>query len=290
MKLAHVCGLFIALVGIGVAQQPTVNMNGVVNSASYATMNPPGSLVVAFGTNLASKLLVASSTPLTTQLQGGSDNISVTVNGKHAPMYYAAQAQLSVQLPWETATGNATIVVTRNGVKSPPVQFPVGTFSPGIFTVNAQGTGMAWAIYACAPGSAANTCLPLTQATVAQSSQGWPFPTIKAVPAQPGDHLYIYVTGLGPVTPSLADGSAPCPLSGCSPTVTLSKTNTKPVVMIGGDPVQPDFSGLSPQFVGVYQVNFTVPQGVPSNSALPLTVQIGGITSNTVTMATIRGQ
>jgi hypothetical protein len=42
-------------------------------------------------------------------------------------------------------------------------------------------------------------------------------------------------------------------------------------------PVQ--FSGLSPQFVGVYQVNAAVPQGAPTGNAVPLQFQIGGLAS-----------
>ena len=290
MKLARLCGLFVVLIGIGAAQQPTVNPNGVVNSASYSVNNPRGSLVTVFGTNMTScaKLLVASSTPLTTQIQGcTNDTVSATVNGTPAPMFYATSTQSSVQLPWGTVTGTANITVTLNGNTSPAQPFHVTTFSPGIFTINAQGTGMTWAIYACAPGSAANTCLPLTQSTVAQPSQNWPFSTIKAVPAKAGDHLYIYATGLGPVTPAVRDGAAPCPLSGCPAGVTLSTTTTKPVIIIGGVQVNPDFSGLAPQFVGVYQVNFTVPTGVTPGNAVTLQLQIGSppVSSNSVTLA-----
>ena len=144
IRLALICGVFLA---IAAAQMPTINQNGTVNGASYTTPNPPGSLVVAFGTNLTSKLLVASSTPLTMQMQSNSEDITVTIGGKLAPMFYVAQNQLSVQVPWETATsGTLPIVVTRNGIKSPAVQIPVGKFSPGIFTVSNNGQGMAWAI------------------------------------------------------------------------------------------------------------------------------------------------
>ena len=44
---------------IASGQQPTVNQGGVLNAASYSTANPPGSLIVVFGTNLASKVLLA---------------------------------------------------------------------------------------------------------------------------------------------------------------------------------------------------------------------------------------
>jgi uncharacterized protein (TIGR03437 family) len=277
MKLARLCGLFLALIGIGAAQQPTVNQNGVVNAASYSVNNPRGSLVTIFGTNMTScaGLLVASSTPLTTQIQGcTNDTVSATVNGISAPMFYASSTQTSVQIPWATATGTANIAVKLNGNVSPTQPFHVTTFSPGIFTINAAGTGMTWAINA-------------VTGTVAQPSQGWPFPTIKAAPAQAGDHLYIYATGLGPVSPTIRDGAAPCPLSGCPAGVKLSTTTTQPTVMIGGVAATVEFSGLAPQFVGVYQVNFKVPTGVTPGSAVTLQLQIGSppVSSNNVTLA-----
>ena len=46
------------------------------------------------------------------------------------------------------------------------------------------------------------------------------------------------------------------------------------------------FSGLSPQFVGVNQVNIVVPAGVTPGNAVPLQISVGGLTStNQVTMA-----
>jgi uncharacterized protein (TIGR03437 family) len=56
--------------------------------------------------------------------------------------------------------------------------------------------------------------------------------------------------------------------------------------MVGGVPAQVAFSGLSPQFVGVYQVNVVMPSGVSGGSAVPLQLMIGGVTSaDTLTLA-----
>jgi len=66
----------------------------------------------------------------------------------------------------------------------------------------------------------------------------------------------------------------------------LRSTNTSPQVPIGGVPAQVLFSGLSPQFVGVNQINVVVPQGTATGDAVPLQIQIGGITtSDKVTIA-----
>jgi uncharacterized protein (TIGR03437 family) len=88
----------------------------------------------------------------------------------------------------------------------------------------------------------------------------------------------IYTTGLGPVDIPLADGAIP-------PPGTLAHTLHKPLVLFGGHVAQIQFSGLSPQFVGVYQLNVVVPNVVPSN-AVPVQLALGGVgTSSSITVA-----
>ncbi len=269
--------LIVTCASVASAQQPTVNSGGVLNAASYATANPPGSLIVVFGTNLASKVLVASTTPLSMQIGSGTDKVSVAIANKPAPIYYVAQNQLSVQLPWSVPPGNASIVVTRNGTASQQQTLTVATFSPGIFTINQAGSGAAWVI---------NN----NDGSVAQPVAGWPFPKIVARPAKAGDNIFIYVTGLGPVASPPKDGASPCPASGCpSNFTTIAKTTTTPEVLINGTAIPAanvQFSGLTPFYPGVYQLNFKLPSGIAASGATTLEVKIGGVTSNKVTFAT----
>jgi uncharacterized protein (TIGR03437 family) len=68
----------------------------------------------------------------------------------------------------------------------------------------------------------------------------------------------------------------------------LSATTTTPSVTIGGMPAPATdgfFSGLAPGFVGLYQINVQVPQNAPTGDAVQLMINIGGATSNTVTIA-----
>ena len=58
----------------------------------------------------------------------------------------------------------------------------------------------------------------------------------------------------------------------------MRQTTTAPAVLIGSVPGTVAFSGLSPQFVGVYQRNVVVPGGVTAGGAIPVQVQIGGVT------------
>jgi uncharacterized protein (TIGR03437 family) len=97
-------------------------------------------------------------------------------------------------------------------------------------------------------------------------------------PAHAGDYLQIYATGLGPVSNQPQTGAA---ASGS----VLSYAITYPAATIGGVPALVSFAGLAPGFVGLYQVNVQVPQGVAAGDAVPVVVSMGATASNTVTIS-----
>jgi len=102
---------------------------------------------------------------------------------------------------------------------------------------------------------------------------------VNAAPVTAGvDYITIYCTGLGPVTNQPATGAA----AGSSP---LSQTTQGVTVTIGTVTSVAPFAGLAPGFVGFYQVNVPVPAGIPASSSVPVTIAIGGVTSNSVTIA-----
>jgi uncharacterized protein (TIGR03437 family) len=48
------------------------------------------------------------------------------------------------------------------------------------------------------------------------------------------------------------------------------------------------FSGLSPEFVGVFQINATIPAGVAPGNQVPLVLEIGGrVSRDDVTIAVV---
>ena len=85
-------------------------------------------------------------------------------------------------------------------------------------------------------------------------------------PLPRGQSLVIYATGLGAVTQS---GQ----LSGPSAPVT---------VVLNGTELPAAFAGLAPGFIGLYQVNVTIPAGTPPGLGIPLTLKVGGQQSNSV--------
>jgi uncharacterized protein (TIGR03437 family) len=87
-----------------------------------------------------------------------------------------------------------------------------------------------------------------------------------ANPAVAGETISLYGTGLGAVTANLPLGSA-------APAYPTATTAAVPLVLLGGVPLTVAFSGLAPGFVGLYQVNATVPSASqPGSSTGPLTL------------------
>jgi hypothetical protein len=56
------------------------------------------------------------------------------------------------------------------------------------------------------------------------------------------------------------------------------------VVTIGGRQASVQYSGLAPNYVGLYQINAVIPTGTPEGCYLPVTVAFGSNVSNTVTI------
>lgn len=259
--LLKFCILAVAGVTVVAAQTPVVANGGVLNGASFARGQAvvPGALVSIFGTSLASSLTLADSVPLSTTLGG----VKVTFNNIAAPLQFvshnaASGDQINAQVPWEVQGSSAQVVVTRDNVPSAAVSVPLTTAAPGIFSVN-FGTGQAIAY--------GNTDGALAAAPNA-------IPGLTTHPAKIGDPttLVILATGLGPVNPPVPTGN----------NVTdgkLHPTVNQPTVLVGGVPAQVVFSGLTPQFVGVYQINIVIAPGTPTGNAVPLQLQMNGITT-----------
>ncbi len=229
---------------------PILPPDSVVNGASFrpATESKsfiaPGAIVSIFGTELASDTQIASEVPLPTTL----GETSVTFNGMPAALFFVSGTQINAQVPFELVSGAgvASVQVTRGGETSVIQPVSVAAVSPGIFTMNQQGTG---------PGA-------ILHAADFQ-------PVTESNPAQTGEFLLIFCTGLGRVLPEVPSGNV---APGTEP---LARTVSPPLVNIGGIPAEVVYSGLAPGFVGLYQVNVEVPVGLsppvsqPPEGAIP---------------------
>lgn len=256
------------------AQAPVVNAGGVVNDGSYSTVGvAPGSIVAIFGTNLASKVALNDTIPLSTALDTVT---SVTFNGVPAGLYFVGPLQIDAQLPYESLAGNATsgtvnVVVTTNTGSSVAETVNVMQAVPGIFTVSQNGTGQAIATDA-------------TDGALVAPAGSVPGVTSHPISLASGHALTIWCTGMGAVTPALADGANSFNPDG---TFTLRHTSAQPAVTVGGVPVmQMLFSGLAPAFVGENQINVFLAPSTPTGDKVPVQISVNGVTtSDQVTIA-----
>jgi len=71
-----------------------------------------------------------------------------------------------------------------------------------------------------------------------------------------------------------------------APTMPPLSTTVNPVtVTIGGKTAQVAFSGLTPGYAGLYQVNVVVPGGITTGDTVPVVLSVAGQTSPSVTVA-----
>ena len=256
---ARICALLCVSIGVAFSQTPSIASGGVLNAASFdktaGAPVAPGSLVSIFGTNLAGSMTLNDTVPLSTQLS----NVSVTFNGIPAGLdgvFPGSPDQINAEVPWDVLanganSGTAQVVVTNNGATSNTMLVNVGV-APGIFSFP-PGAG-----YAIAINTDGSLAAPVGQ-----------IPGISTHPAKVGDVLILYATGLGPVDGPMTDGGIP-------PSNELRNTIAKPTVLIGGQQATVFFSGLTPQFPGVNQLNIQVPSGVSSGNSVPIQISING--------------
>jgi uncharacterized protein (TIGR03437 family) len=239
-------------------KRPTFSGLGVTNGASFKSGGiQPGSIATIFGTylaNVAGTVTDGGVLPLPTNLGG----TTVTVGGFLAPLYAVVNnsgvGQINFQVPFQIdfpAVPRAhgaefvEVVVSNNGSSNTPVLVPPTPQLPGIFVLG---------------GSAAAQHVTTDNTLVTPQR-----------PAARGEALALYCTGLGAVSNPPGSGAAAVD----NP---LSQMPVLPTVSIGGVQVQAIFGGLAPGFVGLYQVNFVVPQDAPGGT-VNITVTLNGVTS-----------
>jgi len=245
--------------GADAAGAGAINTGQTLDGASYHAPVAAGSIAAVFQSNLVTTAGVATGVPLPVSLAG----VSANFGGLAVPLFAAGANQANIQIPWELhglTSANLTLT-SQTGIETTfPV--PLATFAPAIFSMNQQGTGQGVV-------TIANTAM---WAAASGSVEG-----ASSRPATAGDFITIACLGLGPVNNTPATGA---------PTPDATSTTQNPVsVLLDGKSVPSSFAGLAPGFVGMYQVNVQIPEGASTGNAVPLAISVGGVMSNTVTIA-----
>ncbi len=250
-------------VSLTVAAQtaPYAFAGGVVNNGTFGSDEPvaQGDIAAVFGSQFTyGDPQGASSLPLQTTING----VQVLVNGIPAPLYYVGPGQINFEVPIDASIANGgagTVQVVRNGQAGNMIYVDINARVPR-FIVYDGGYGI----------------------------MTTPDGTLTGIPAHPvtsGDTIVIYVVGLGPTSPSVPSGTA-------SPSSTLAKVPGVTQVCFGVETpfnqapcAVADFSGLTPGFAGLYQINVTIPKGVTVGNSSMTLLLVDNVESTSVLLA-----
>jgi uncharacterized protein (TIGR03437 family) len=270
----HVYTASYVLTPASTATPPTIVNGGVLNAASFAKNSSglgspvaPGSLVSIFASNFATSQSDATGAPFLDSLGG----VSVSFNNVAAPIrdVIPAAGLINVQVPFETKTGSANVIVTSNNAASTPQAVTMVAQAPGIFTIP--------------PGVGNAVLVNLTDYSIAGPTNANIGLTTHPIPR--GAFAYFYATGLGAMTPSVPDGSGTCPAASGACSAAM------PAVLIGGVSAQVFFAGQAPGFPGVYQVNIQIPQNAPTGDGISVQIESAdGTVTSAANIATISVQ
>ena len=223
-----------------------------VSSASF--LGPalaPESIATAFGQRLATTTQTATTTPLPTTLAGATLRITDSAGVERAaPLFYASPAQINYLVPAGLAAGPALVrvVAADNTLSLGTIQ--IQPVAPGLYTANATGRGAAagFAVRAQADGS--QSAEPLTSPT-------------DLGPESDRVVLVLFGTGLR------------------NRTALSAVTAT-----IGGVPAEVLYAGPQGAFVGLDQVNLSLPRSLAGRGEVTVNLTVDGRRANPVTIAT----
>jgi uncharacterized protein (TIGR03437 family) len=232
------------------AERPAINPGGTVSLSSYVPAFAPGALVSVFGRNLGGADTF-SRTPLPTVLGG----TCVTLNNQPLPLFMTSAGQINAQIPHELAPGRYPLVIraVEKKLAAAPQTLTVARYAHAIFAD------------------------PDTKRAAIFHQDG------RAVtrdhPAKRDEPLVMYATGLGGTTGGRVVTGTPAPAEPLAEVTDLK--------VFFGDvryrqaEVIVDWAGLTPGYVGLYQINLRVPGDHMRGAELPVTLRIGGVDSQT---------
>jgi uncharacterized protein (TIGR03437 family) len=230
-----------------------------VSAASFAqegvAQNSVGS---AFGEGLAPTVQLSGDPRLPTNISGVEVIVRDSANiERAAPLFFVAPGQINYLIPEGVAQGEATVSVIRNDrvVATGPVI--IKQTSPGLFTVNSSGQGLAAAQVLAVSSSGQQVYHPIADFDeVSNRFQAHPIEF-----GQPGDQVYLVLFGTGIRNRS-----------------DLRRVSAR----VAGVDLPVLYAGPQPQYPGVDQVNLRLPRSLAGRGEVDLQINVDGRYSNTV--------
>jgi uncharacterized protein (TIGR03437 family) len=219
---------------------PAYTESSIVNSIDPAAPLPINGYVSIYGSDLAWAERTLSDQDLRngylpTELGG----VRVLLDGHPAHLLYVSPKQVNFVVPNTLIPKTVQLYILRDGTAGVPVRIKLTDIAPAVFA--------------------------LDQATVLATHLDGSLVTRDA-PAEAGEDLVIYASGLGQTAPPQAAGQL------ARGAVQISRRNEFRL-LLNGEPCESVFyAGVTPGFAGLYQVNFRVPPNPQNTPELRINV------------------
>lgn len=232
-----------------------------VSAASYRAEGASEAIVAAFGVNLASQTVTATTLPLPTTLAGITVNVRDSGGTERpAPLFFVSPQQLNYQLPTGTQSGAAQLTVQVKGYPLAHGALPVSAVAPGLFSANASGQGVAAAVALRVRADGTQVFEAVARFDAAQNR-------FVALPLDVGaetEQLFLLLFGTG--LRQRRD------LAGVTAT-------------LGGVTATVEYAGPQGELTGLDQVNLRLPRTLAGRGEVNLALQVDGQAANVVTIS-----
>jgi len=225
-----------------------------VSAASGTAPVAPNSIISIYGLSLSGGEASATAVPLPLNLGGTSVTLTDSVGIQTTlPLFYAGPTQINAAIPANVHAGTAILTVsTLSGNQTSTVQ--VAAVAPGLFSANETGRDVAAA------------------QIVTNTADG----------SQTGSEIYECASGTCLSMPiDVSSGRSALVLYGTGiRNASLGAVSVK----IGNQTLPAFFAGAAPTYVGLDQVNVSLPASLAGSGTVNLTVSVNGVQSNVLTV------
>ena len=217
------------------------------DSPAVAPMVAAGSAAAISGGSLANASQTGPASPLSATLAG----VTVHIGARSLPLYFVTPNEIGFQVPPDLAPGDHTVTISSAGMPDIASELSVSRNAPGLFPAEQQGQ------------------------TYAMATHEDGTPVTATAPARPGELLTAYGTGFGPTDHPRLEGSAIPP----APRYFILDPVT---VQVGSGIFKAESAFAAPGQVGVDAVQFRLDSSAPSGTAVPVSITVNGVQSNTL--------
>ncbi|MBI4909782.1 MAG: hypothetical protein HY820_39560 [Acidobacteria bacterium] len=244
----------------GNAPRPAISAGGISDAWTGQPVIASNGWVGISGANFA-----AANTQWDRAINAGAlpiflGGVTVKINDRAAPIYFAGTTQLYALAPLDDTTGNVPVVVSTPAGDSAPMMVRKAAAAPALLSSPGPNNRM-FAVVAAANGAILGR--PGTDTRVTRA-------------ARPGEVIFIFGSGWGPTEPLVTADRAVAAEAAMvdRPSVTVNNTG----VTLMGTPTL--FSA------GLYQTSFVVPAGL-ADGDYPIVLTAGGAASSSNVFLTV---